>query len=114
MASRRIRVSTYLTPSEFAPRQAHTQRPVMQRARALRDFAPWPVAPTAPRGPHASKVTCFPVSGPIIAGKFEFSGCVIRAAGRGMTMKRSKCTEAQIGFILRQAEENGKLKKIVA
>ena len=50
-------------------------------------------------------MTCFPVSGPIFAGKFQFSGCVIRAAGRGRTMKRSKFTEAQIAFILRQAEE---------
>ena len=33
----------------------------------------------------AGKMTCFPVSGPIYAGKFQFSGCVIRAAGRGMT-----------------------------
>src|SRR6516165_1156254 len=31
------------------------------------------------------EVTCFPVSGPIIAGKFQVSGCAIRAAGRGMT-----------------------------
>jgi hypothetical protein len=30
-------------------------------------------------------VTCFPVSGPAYAGKFQFGGCVIRAAGRGMT-----------------------------
>jgi len=30
-------------------------------------------------------MTCFPVSGPAYAGKFQFSGCVIRAAGRGMT-----------------------------
>jgi len=30
---------------------------------------------------------------------------VIRAVRRGRTMKRSKFTEAQIAFILRQAEE---------
>jgi AcrR family transcriptional regulator len=30
---------------------------------------------------------------------------VIRAVGRGTTMKRSKIAEAQIAFILRQAEE---------
>jgi hypothetical protein len=27
------------------------------------------------------QLTCFPVSGPIFAGKFQFSGCVIRTAG---------------------------------
>lgn len=27
-------------------------------------------------------MTCFPVSGPVFAGEFQFSGCVIRAAGR--------------------------------
>src|SRR5262249_57229900 len=51
------------------------------------------------------QLTCFPVSGPIFAGKFQFSGCVIRAAGRGRTMERSKFTEPQIPFILRQAED---------
>jgi Transposase len=50
-------------------------------------------------------LTCFPVSGPIFAGKFQFSGCVIRAAERGRTMKRSKFTEPETAFILRQAEE---------
>ena len=61
---------------------------------------------TALRAPSSINcLTCFPVSGSIIAGKFQFSGCVIRAAGQGRTMKRSKFTEAQIAFILRQAEE---------
>jgi putative transposase len=51
-------------------------------------------------------MTCFRFSGPIIAGKFQFNGVyVIRAAGRGGTMKRLKFTAAQIAFILRQAEE---------
>jgi hypothetical protein len=50
-------------------------------------------------------LTCLPVFGPIIAGKFQFTACVIRAVGRGRTMKRSKFTEAQIAFILRQGEE---------
>ena len=50
-------------------------------------------------------LTCFRFSGPKIAGKFQFSGIVIRAVGRGRTMKRSKFTEAQIAFIPRQAEE---------
>src|SRR5437870_5307234 len=31
-----------------------------------------------------TRLTCFPVSGPIFAGKFQFSGHVFRAAGRGM------------------------------
>src|SRR5262249_42209718 len=73
----------------------------------------------------------------------SLAACAIRAVGRGRTMKRSKFTEAQIAFILRQgeegtavgeicrkagisgaesemkrlrplAEENGKLEKIVA
>ena len=35
----------------------------------------------------------------------SLAACVIRAVGRGRTMKRSKFTEAQIAFILRQAEE---------
>ena len=36
----------------------------------------------------------------------RFSGMTsIRAVGRGRTMKRSKFSEAQIAFILRQAEE---------
>jgi putative transposase len=52
-----------------------------------------------------SQLTCFRFFGPKIAGKFQFSGWVIRAAGRGRTMKRSKFTEAQIAFILRQADE---------
>jgi putative transposase len=52
-----------------------------------------------------SGLTCFPVFGPIIAGKIPVSRQLIRAVGRGKTMKRSKFTEAQIAFILRQAEE---------
>jgi hypothetical protein len=53
---------------------------------------PLPLAITTPRRcsilviqrAHVTElvVTCFPVSGLIFAGKFQFSGCVIRAAGR--------------------------------
>jgi len=35
----------------------------------------------------------------------NLAALLIRAVGRGRTMKRSKFTEAQIAFILRQAEE---------
>jgi len=47
-------------------------------------------------------LTCPPVLRPVFAGKFQFSG-LGRQAGR--TMKRSKFTEAQIAFILRQGDE---------
>ena len=50
-------------------------------------------------------VTCPRFSGPKIAGKFQFSGVPIRAVGRGLTMKKSKFSEAQIAFILRQGDE---------
>jgi len=35
----------------------------------------------------------------------SLAALVIRAVGQGMNMKRSKFSEAQIAFILRQAEE---------
>jgi Transposase len=35
----------------------------------------------------------------------SLAACLIRAVGRERTMKRSKFSEAQIAFILRQAEE---------
>ena len=50
-------------------------------------------------------LTCSRFAGPIFAGKFQFSGMTDWAVGRGRTMKRSKFSEPQIAFILRQAEE---------
>src|SRR5262245_5941038 len=35
----------------------------------------------------------------------SLAACAIRAVGRGRTMKRSRFTEAQIAYILRQGEE---------
>jgi putative transposase len=50
-------------------------------------------------------VSCFRFPGSIIAENSSLAACPIRAVGRGRTMKKSKFTEAQIAFILRQAEE---------
>jgi hypothetical protein len=50
-------------------------------------------------------MTCFPASGPILLENSSLADDAIRAAGGGRTMKRSKSPEAQIAFILRQAEE---------
>jgi putative transposase len=53
----------------------------------------------------ANAVTCFPVFGPIFAGKFQFSGMCDSGRWTRKAMKRSRFTEAQIAFILRQGEE---------
>jgi putative transposase len=53
----------------------------------------------------AHGVTCSRFAGPIFARKFQFSGMSDSGRGRGRTIKRSKFSEAQIAFILRQAEE---------
>jgi putative transposase len=58
------------------------------------------------RSASASKqLTCFWFSGPRIAGKFQFSGTFDSGRWTRNGMKRSKFTEAQIAFILQQAEE---------
>lgn len=53
-----------------------------------------------------SPLTCFRFSGPVFVGKFQLAAC-LRAVERGRTMRRSKFTEAQIAFILQQAEGQG-------
>ena len=50
-------------------------------------------------------LTCSRFPGPAFAGKLQFSGITNWAVGRGMTMKKSRFSEAQIAFILRQGDE---------
>ena len=47
-------------------------------------------------------MTCLRFPGPVFAGKFQFSSMGCEGV---FGMKKSKFTEAQIAFILRQAEE---------
>jgi transposase-like protein len=50
-------------------------------------------------------LTCPRFSGPIFAGNFQFSGMSDSGRRTRKDMKRTKFTEAQIAFILRQGEE---------
>src|SRR5262245_27363454 len=56
-------------------------------------------------GKVMSLVTCFLFSDRSLLENSSLAACAIRAVGRGRTMKRSRFTEAQIAFILRQGEE---------
>src|SRR6516165_6629080 len=51
------------------------------------------------------RLTCFLLLDRSLLENSSLAACVIRAVGRGRTMKRSKFSEAQIAFILRQGEE---------
>src|SRR5262249_35334906 len=50
-------------------------------------------------------MTCFLFSDRSLLENSSLAACAIRAVGRGRTMKRSRFTEAQIAFILRQGDE---------
>jgi hypothetical protein len=70
---------------------------------ALRDF-PRGAAAQQP-STAATLVTRFRFSGPIVAGKFQFSGTSDSGRWTGKEREAIEVTEAQIAFILQQSEE---------